>query len=91
VAEGLKSNPLVHAEHAQQIGIPLGVGAELFSELVQLSSHRDLQRLRSRYPAMSVAVNDPGVMMSEAGRLQTCATLHPMQKSPAEPGFRSEG
>lgn len=89
VAEGLKSNPLVHAEHGQEAGIPLGVGAELFSELLKLSSHRDLQRFRSRYPAMSVSVNDPGVTMSEAGRLQCSSALRTMQKSPAEPGFKS--
>lgn len=73
VAEVLRSHPLVHAEHAQQAGIPLGIGTELYSELVQLNGHRDLLRLRTRYPARPVSVNDPGVVMSQAGRMMTHA------------------
>jgi CTP:molybdopterin cytidylyltransferase MocA len=73
VAEVLQSHPLVHAEHAQQAGIPLGIGAELYSEVVQLNGHRGLQRLRARYPARAVPVNDPGVVMSRAGRMMAHA------------------
>jgi len=67
VAMALSACQLVHAEHAQQGGIPLGIGAEYYSELMQLSGHRDMLRFRTRYPAVAIAVPDPGVIMSECG------------------------
>jgi hypothetical protein len=69
VANALRASPLVHAEHAQQEGIPLGVGSEFFSELIQLTGHRDMARFRTRYPALAVSVSDVGVAMSESGSL----------------------
>jgi CTP:molybdopterin cytidylyltransferase MocA len=85
VAQSLASNPLVHAEHIQQAGIPLGVGAELYSELIQLGGHRDLQRFRARYPALAVPVSDPGVVMSVAG------SMRPTPKSHSFPPLRNAG
>ena len=40
VANALNSCPLAHAEHARQGGIPLGVGSEFYSELIQLGGYR---------------------------------------------------
>lgn len=69
VANALRVSPLVHAEHAQQEGIPLGVSPEFFSELIQLNGYRDMARFRNRYPAQAVPVSDVGVAMSDSGSL----------------------
>lgn len=69
VAAALRTASLTHAEHAQRAGVPLGVGQELYSELIHLGGYHDLQRLRWRYPAQAVPCKDPGVLMSEVGRL----------------------
>lgn len=63
IASALSRYPLAYAEYHQQSGMPLGFSSELFSELIHLSCYRDLERLRARYPAHAVEVDDPGVLM----------------------------
>lgn len=69
VADKLGHASLTHAEHDQRAGIPLGIGPELYSELIHLNGYSDLLRLRSRYPALAVPTQDPGVLMSAVGGL----------------------
>jgi len=69
VADKLGNASLTHAEHDQRAGVPLGIGAELYSEVIHLCGYTDLLRLRSRYPAVAVPTHDPGVLMSEVGRV----------------------
>jgi len=76
VASALTRYPLAYAEHRQQRGVPLGFASELFSELIQLNSHRDLERFKSRYPACSVEVDDPGVLMDPTSLMSPMRTPH---------------
>lgn len=73
VASELRHASLVHAEHAHSAGIPLGIGPELYSELIHLEGYADLLKLRARYPALAVPTADPGVLMSEVGRMRVPA------------------
>lgn len=67
VAEALKSYPVAYAEHRQQQGYPIGFSSELFSELMQVGSFRDLDRVIVRYPSYRVEVDDPGVLLAPEG------------------------
>lgn len=67
VAEALKSYPVAYAEHRQQQGYPIGFSSELFSELIQVGSFRDLDRVIVRYPSYRVEVDDPGVLLAPEG------------------------
>ncbi len=64
VALGLQSHPVSFAEHRQQQGYPIGFSSELFSELIKVTSFRDLERVIVRYPSSPVEVDDPGVLMA---------------------------
>lgn len=66
VANGLSSHPVAYAEHRQQQGYPIGFSSELFSELIQISSFRDMERVIVRYPAKRVEVDDPGALLIAA-------------------------
>lgn len=64
VAKALDAYPVAYAEHHQQQGYPIGFSSELFSELIQIGSFRELERMVVRYPSCRVEVNDPGVLMA---------------------------
>ena len=63
VASGLAQNPVVYAQYQGRRGHPVGFGAELFSELVQLSGDEGARRLTARYPSAGLEVDDPGVLI----------------------------
>ena len=62
---GMQEHLIVHATHDNQPRLPMGFGAELFSELIHLDSNRALLRLLNRYPTHAVEVDDPGVRMHQ--------------------------
>lgn len=64
VAQALQGFPVAYAEYRQQQGYPIGFSAELFSELIQVGSFRELERVVVRYPSSRVEVDDPGVLMA---------------------------
>ena len=63
VARQLAHHAVVYAQHKGRRGHPVGFSAELYSELVALRGDEGARRLVSRYPAMAVEVNDPGVLV----------------------------
>jgi len=63
VAAALDHHPIAYAQHRGRRGHPVGFGAELYSELVQLSGDEGARRLVARYPAHGVEVNDGGVLI----------------------------
>lgn len=64
VAQALRSYPVAYAEYRQQQGYPIGFSSELFSELIQVSGFRELERVVVRYPSHRVEVDDPGVLLA---------------------------
>lgn len=64
VADALQRYPIAYAEHRQQQGYPIGFSSELFSELIQVASFRELERVMVRYPSHRIEVDDPGVVMA---------------------------
>jgi len=54
---------LVYPSHGGRVGMPMGFGQELFSELIRLNTDRELLRLMSRYPAQALELDDPAVLM----------------------------
>jgi molybdenum cofactor cytidylyltransferase len=63
VAEQLEHHAVVYAQHHGRRGHPVGFGAELYSELANLSGDEGARRLVARYPAFGVEVDDPGVLI----------------------------
>jgi molybdenum cofactor cytidylyltransferase len=63
VAQGLAQHAVVFAQHRGRRGHPVGFGAELFSELVQLTGDEGARRLMARYPSHGVELDDPGVLV----------------------------
>lgn len=63
VARELRSHPVVYAQHRGRRGHPVGFAAELYSELVVLSGDEGARRLVSRYPALGLELDDPGVLL----------------------------
>lgn len=64
IAGALACQAIVYPQYKLQQGRPVAFSAEFFSELVRMQSERDLSRLMSRYPAMALDVDDPGVLLS---------------------------
>jgi molybdenum cofactor cytidylyltransferase len=62
VARALSQAPVAYAQYRGRQGFPVGLSAELFSELVPLSGEEGLRRLLVRYPSVAVEVDDPGVL-----------------------------
>jgi len=62
VAAQLEHHAVVCAHYKGRRGHPVGFSAELFSELVVLSGDEGARRLVSRYPALGLEVDDPGVL-----------------------------
>ena len=63
VAAGLAHHAVVYAQYRGRRGHPVAFGAELFSDLVQLSGDEGARRVMARYPSVGVEVDDPGVLM----------------------------
>jgi len=63
VAEQLDHHAVVYAQYHGRRGHPVGFGAELYSELVNLSGDEGARRLVARYPAYGVELDDPGVLI----------------------------
>lgn len=64
LADALGRDSVVYPCHGHRRGHPVAFSAELFSELIGLSSESDLRRLVARYPAADLDVDDPGVHLS---------------------------
>lgn len=65
LAQGVGHYPMVFPQFLQRRGHPVGLSSEFFSELIRLKTDRDLSRLMTRYPALGIDVNDPGILESE--------------------------
>jgi len=63
VAQGLAQYAVVFAQHRGRRGHPVGFGAELFSELVQLTGDEGARRLMARYPSFGMELDDAGVLL----------------------------
>jgi molybdenum cofactor cytidylyltransferase len=79
VAQGLAHHAVVFAQHRGRRGHPVGFGAELFSELVQLTGDEGARRLMARYPSHGMELDDPGVLidvdtLDDLAALRTHAT-----------------
>lgn len=62
VAAALAQQIVVVAQHQGRHGHPVGFAAELYSELVQLDGDDGARKVVSRYPAVGVELDDPGVL-----------------------------
>jgi len=62
VASGLDAAPVAYARHRGRQGFPVGLSAELYSELVLLAGDEGLRRVLVRYPSHAVEVSDPAVL-----------------------------
>lgn len=65
MARSVSHYPMVYPQYRQRRGHPVGLSAEFFSELIRLNAERDLTRLMTRYPALGIDVNDPGILESD--------------------------
>lgn len=65
IAQGVGHYPMVYPQYCQRRGHPVGLSSEFFSELIRLETARDLGRLMTRYPALGLDVDDPGILESE--------------------------
>lgn len=63
VATALSQHPVVFAQHRGRRGHPVGFGAELFPELMQLEGDEGARRVVARYPVHGQEVDDPGALM----------------------------
>ncbi len=63
ISDLLQQHPIAYPTHRNRQGLPIGFGRELFSELVQLRSDRDLHRLVNRYPSQGIELDDPGSLI----------------------------
>jgi molybdenum cofactor cytidylyltransferase len=63
VARELTQHPVVCAQHKGRRGHPVGFAAELYSELAVLSGDDGARRVVSRYPALGLELDDPGVLV----------------------------
>lgn len=61
VAQALLRHPLAAPSHGGARGLPLGFGAELYSELVRIRQFQDLEKLMLRYPYADVGADQPGI------------------------------
>lgn len=77
VAAALEHHPVVYAQHRGRRGHPVAFAAELYSELIQMSSDEAARRLTLRYPAHGEDTADSGVLLGvdTAGDLQAMQQL----------------
>jgi molybdenum cofactor cytidylyltransferase len=86
VAAGLGQHAVVFAQYHGRRGHPVAFGAELFSDLVQLSGDEGARRLMARYPSFGIEVDDPGVLVdvdTEADLVALQAAAAPVPLQPA--------
>lgn len=62
-ADALDHHPVVCVHYKGRRGHPVGFSTELYSELVMLSGDEGARRLVARYPALSLELDDPGVLV----------------------------
>lgn len=63
VAAGLAQHAVVYAQYRGRRGHPVAFGAELFSDLVQLTGDEGARRVMARYPSFGIEVADPGILV----------------------------
>lgn len=63
VVRALEQHPVAYAQYNGRRGHPVGFGAELYSDLVELKGDEGARRLLARYPTEAVDVDDPGVLI----------------------------
>jgi molybdenum cofactor cytidylyltransferase len=79
VASALAHHPAVYAQYRGRRGHPVAFGAELYSELVQITGDEGARRILLRYPSHGEEVDDPGVLMD----IDTPADLAALRKAAA--------
>lgn len=62
LAQALGQHPVAYAQYRGLRGQLVGYSAGLYSELVSLDNEGAPRRLHSRYPAVGVEVDDPGIL-----------------------------
>jgi molybdenum cofactor cytidylyltransferase len=80
VAGALDQHPVAYAQYRGRRGHPVAFAAELYSELIQLSSDDGARRVMLRYPAHGQDVEDPGVLLD----IDTPADLDALRKAHAQ-------
>jgi molybdenum cofactor cytidylyltransferase len=80
VAGALDQHPVAYAQYRGRRGHPVAFAAELYSELIQLSSDDGARRVMLRYPAHGQEVEDPGVLLD----IDTPADLDALRKAHAQ-------
>ncbi len=83
VAQAVAQYTVVFPQYRYSRGHPVGFSSELFSELIRLDNERDLARITTRYPAMGIDVNDPGILMPQNGQNGLGHLRAPFQGAPA--------
>jgi molybdenum cofactor cytidylyltransferase len=78
----LAQHLLIYPSHKGRIGMPMGFGQELFSELIRLTTDRELLRLVNRYPAQALELDDPALLMQAWDLLFSQVTLFSPHASP---------
>ena len=63
VAQALAQHAVVFAQYRGRRGHPVGISAELYSELSLLQGEEGARRLLGRYPSWPVELDDPGVLI----------------------------
>lgn len=81
----LAQHLLVYPSHGGRVGMPMGFGQELFSELIRLNSDRELLRLMNRYPAQPLELDDPAVLMQAWDLLFTQVSLFNQPQASHDP------
>ena len=84
VAQGLAQQVVVFAQYRGRRGHPVGFGAELFSELVQLSGDEGARRVMARYPSHGIEVDHPGVLV-DVDTVADLALVRARQEAQARP------
>ena len=87
VAAGLAQHAVAYAQFRGRRGHPVAFGAELFSDLVQLTGDEGARRVMARYPSFGIEVADPGVLMdvdteADLAALRASAEASPMPLHP---------
>ena len=87
VAAGLAHHAVVYAQYRGRRGHPVAFGAELFSDLVQLTGDEGARRVMARYASFGIEVADPGVLMdvdteADLAALRASAEASPMPLHP---------
>jgi molybdenum cofactor cytidylyltransferase len=68
LASALAQHPVAYAQHRGRRGQPMGFAGELYSELITLTGDEGVRRLLTRYPALALELDDPGVLAATEGR-----------------------